>query len=96
MLYLLSAEVSTWAAQIGGSMDQRNASAVGRPWNLVTLPNGSGLVHPDQTSDSLQDDEMNVTAQIQLDRWEDDGGAIGSHAPCSPARVADFHNAAAA
>ncbi len=45
---------------------------------------------------SSQHEELDVTAQIELHRWEDDGGAMVTQARCSLPVVADCEHLQAA
>jgi hypothetical protein len=68
-------------------MDQHITSGVRRP--------GKHVAHRDKVR-PLKHEELDMTACVDTQRWEDDGGAIVTEGWCSPALVADHHHAQAA
>jgi hypothetical protein len=65
-------------------MDQHLASVTRRPRRVLALGDRSGCVDPENTVRASEHDSLGIASQIEIQRWEDDGGAIvtvGRHAP---------------
>ena len=82
--------------QSGGMMDQHLASATRRPRRVLAPCDRSGWVDLDRTVHSSEHDTLDIASQIEIERWEDDGGAIVTGGRPTPALAANYEHARAA
>ena len=65
-------------------MDQHLASVTRRSQRVDALCDRSACIDLEKTVHASQHDQLGIESQIEIQRWEDDGGAIvtvGRHAP---------------
>jgi hypothetical protein len=72
-------------------MQQDLASVTRRSRRVLPRRDRSGCVHLEPTVHSLTHDQLDRAAQVEIQRWEDDGGAIVTDGRRVPALAA--HNA---
>jgi hypothetical protein len=77
-------------------MDQHLASVTRRPRRVLALCDPSGCVDLENTVHSSEYDQLDIASQIEIQRWEDDGGAIVIDARRAPALAARNEHARAA
>ncbi len=77
-------------------MDQHFASVFRRPRTVVPFRDESGRVDPECTVYLSEHDHLDMALQIELQRWEDDGGAIATDSRGSPALAVYAEHAHAA
>lgn len=69
-------------------MDQHLASVTRRPRRVLALCDRSGCVDLESTVQSSEHDQLDIASQIEIQRWEDDGGAIFTDGRRAPALAA--------
>ena len=79
--------------QSGGMMHQCLASVTRTPRRVVAPCDRSGWVDLDRTVHSSQHDRLDIASQIEIQRWEDDGGAIVTGGRRTPALAANYEHA---
>ena len=77
-------------------MDQHLASVTRRPRRVLALCDRSGYVDLKSTVHSSEHDQLDIASQLELQRWEDDGGAIVTDGRRATALAAHYEHARAA